>query len=80
MNISHFFGNQDFFQNMTDYMLDNNSVLGIRSRQIDIHEINSEEIKASANYYKTLNILLPIGIIISIAFFFRFIRSRKYTK
>jgi len=80
MKISHFFGNQDFFQNMTDYMLDNNSVLGIRSRQIDIHEINSEEIKASANYYKTLNIVLPIGIIISLAFFFGFIRSRKYTK
>lgn len=80
MKIPHFFGNQDFFQNMTDYMLGNNSVLDIRSRQIDIHEINTEDIKSNANFYKVLNIGLPIGIILLLAFFLGFIRSRKYTK
>jgi hypothetical protein len=79
MNIPHFFGNQDFFQNMTDYMLDDISVLDLRSRQIDIHEINSEEIKLNTNYYKILNIGLPIGIILLLALFFSFIRKRKYT-
>ena len=79
MNILHFFGNQDFFQNMVDYMLDDNSVLDIRSRQIDIHKINTEEIKSSANYYKILNLILPIGIILIIALSFGLIRKNKYT-
>ena len=79
MNISHFFGNQDFFQNMVDYMLDDNSVLDIRSRQIDIHKTNTEEVKSSANYYKILNLIIPIGIILIIAISFGLIRKNKYT-
>ncbi|MGB0914993.1 MAG: GldG family protein [Crocinitomicaceae bacterium] len=80
MNIPHFFGNQDFFQNLTDYMMGDNSVLDIRSRQIDIHEINSEEIKSNANFYKILNIGLPIGIILLFAFILNMMRKRKYSK
>ena len=79
MKIPHFFGNQDFFQNMTDYMLDDISVLDLRSRQIDIHEINSGKIKLKATFYKVLNIGLPVGIILLLALFFGFIRNKKYT-
>ena len=60
-------------------MLDDNSVLDIRSRQIDIHKINTEEVKSSANYYKILNLILPIGIILIIALSFGLIRKNKYT-
>ena len=63
MKIPHFFGNQDFFQNMTDYMLDDISVLDLRSRQIDIHEINSGKIKLKATFYKVLNIGLKFVMI-----------------
>ncbi|MCH2231953.1 MAG: Gldg family protein [Crocinitomicaceae bacterium] len=80
MNIPHFFGNQDFFQNLTDYMMGDNSVLDIRSRQIDIHQIDSEEIKSNASFYKILNIGLPIGMILLFAFVLNIIRKRKYSK
>ena len=78
LNIPHFFGNQEFFQNMTDYMMGDNSVLDIRSRQIDIHEIDKEKVKESAGFFKVLNIGLPIGIIIVLAFIINFIRKRRY--
>ena len=78
LNIPHFFGNQEFFQNVTDYMMGDNSVLDIRSRQIDVHEIDKEKIKEFAGFYKLLNIALPIGLILLLAFIINLIRKRKF--
>ncbi len=80
LNIPHFFGNQEFFQNLTDYMMGDNSVLDIRSRQIDIHEIDTEKVKLEAGFYKMVNVGLPIVIILVLAFILNFIRTRKYAK
>ena len=80
LNIPHFFGNQEFFQNLTDYMMGDNSVLDLRSRQIDIHEIDKEKVKEFAGFYKVLNIGLPIGLIILLALIINFIRKRKFAK
>lgn len=80
LNIPHFFGNQEFFQNLVDYMMGDNSVLDIRSRQIDIRHIDTEKIKSEAGFYKVLNVGLPIVIILALAFIINFMRSRKYAK
>ena len=80
LNIPHFFGNQEFFQNLTDYMMGDNSVLDIRSRQIDIHEIDNEQVKEFASFYKLLNIGLPIGIILLLALIINYIRKRKFAQ
>ncbi|MEJ6582566.1 MAG: Gldg family protein [Crocinitomicaceae bacterium] len=80
LNIPHFFGNQEFFQNLTDYMMGDNSVLDIRSRQIDIHEIDTEKVKLEAGFYKLVNVGLPIVVILILAFILNFIRTRKYAK
>lgn len=78
LRISHFFGNQEFFQNMTDYMMGENSVLDIRSRQIDMHPMNKEKVSQDATFYKIINLLLPIGIILLLAFGMNFIRKRRF--
>lgn len=78
LEIPHFFGNQEFFQNLTDYMMGDNSVLDIRSRQIDMHEMNSEEVKEFASFYRVLNIGLPIGIVLLLATAIYYIRRKKY--
>lgn len=80
LKIPHFFGNQEFFQNLTDYMMGDNSVLDIRSRQIDIHEIDTEKVKLEAGFYKVVNVGLPIVVILILAFILNFIRTRKYAK
>jgi ABC-2 type transport system permease protein len=78
MRIPLFFGNQEFFQNMVDYLMGDNSVLDIRSRQIDIRAIDNEKVKANAGFYKVINLLLPIGIILILAFVMATIRRKKY--
>lgn len=75
-----YFGNQEFFQNLTDYMMGDESVLDIRSRQIDIHAIDKEKIKADADFYKVINLLLPVGLVILFAVIMAYFRKRKYAQ
>lgn len=80
LGLQHSFGNQEFIQNMADYMMGENSVIDIRSRQIDIHPINKEKIKVDAGFYKVINLLIPCGIILLLAYLMYYIRKRKYAK
>lgn len=74
------FGNQELFQNMVDYMMGDNSVLDIRSRQIDIKEIDKEKIKSASLFYKSINMLAPLLVILALAFLMNWIRLRRYTR
>jgi gliding-associated putative ABC transporter substrate-binding component GldG len=74
------FGNQELFQNMVDYMMGDNSVLDIRSRQIDIKEIDKEKIKSSSLFYKSMNMLVPLLLILALALIMNWIRQKKYTR
>jgi ABC-type uncharacterized transport system involved in gliding motility auxiliary subunit len=71
-------GNQEFFQNIVDYMMGDNSVLDIRSRQIEIKKIDKEKIKQHAGFYKLVNLLVPIGMILFLAFGLNFIRKNRF--
>lgn len=74
------YGNQEFFQNMVDYMMGDNSVLDIRSKHIDIHPIDKEKVKTDAGFYKLLNMVVPSLIIILIAFLLFYLRKRRYAR
>ena len=75
-----YFGNQEFFQNLADYMLGDHSVIDIRSRQIDIHAIDEEKIKSDATFYKIMNLLLPVVLVLLFALVMSYIRKRKYVQ
>lgn len=79
-NAGLYYGNQEFFQNMVDYMMEDNSVLDLRSKQIEIHEINKEKVKTQSGFYKTINMALPSLIILIFAGIIMYIRKKKYTK
>ncbi len=75
-----FFGNQEFFQNLVDYMMGDNSVLDIRSRQIDIKEIDKEKIKLHAGFYKVINTILPMALVMLLAILWNFFRKKRYIR
>lgn len=79
LGVPLYFGNQEFFQNLTDYMMGENSVLDIRSRQIDIHAMDSEKVKTFAGYYKFINIVVPILVVLLFAFVMAYLRKRRYS-
>jgi gliding-associated putative ABC transporter substrate-binding component GldG len=80
VNIPVYFGNQEFFQNMMDYMMGDNSVLDVRSRQIDIHAMDKGKVINDGTFYKIINVLLPILLILLFALMMNYLRKRKYTQ
>jgi ABC-2 type transport system permease protein len=80
VNIPVYFGNQEFFQNMMDYLMGDNSVLDVRSRQIDVHAMDKDKVTNDGTFYKIINVLLPILLILLFALLMNYIRKRKYTQ
>ena len=78
MGVNHLFGNQDFFMNLVDFMMGDNSVLALRSRQIEIHAIDKAKVTDNAGFYKATNIGIPILLILALAIALILIRRRKY--
>ena len=60
-------------------MMGDNYMLDIRSRQIDVREIDKVKVQVNANYYKTMNLLVPISLIIFLGLLMNYRRKRKYT-
>lgn len=80
LGIPVYYGNQEFIQNLVDYMMGDNTVLDIRSRQIDIHEIDKEKVKSEAGFYKFINLVLPCILILILAFILNMLRKKRYAK
>jgi ABC-2 type transport system permease protein len=74
------YGNQEFFQNMVDYMLGDNSILDVRSKQIDIHPIDKVKISEDGGFWKLTNLVLPSILVILFGIIFNYLNRRKYTK
>ncbi len=73
-----FFGNQEFIQNMVDYIMGDNSVLDVRSRQTEFHEMNNQKVQDEAGFYKLINMVLPSILVLIFALVMSIIRKRKY--
>ena len=76
--IAMYYGNQDFFENLVDYIMGENSILDIRSRQVDIKNIDKEKLKSMAGTLKIINFTLPILLILIFALIWNFNRRNKY--
>ncbi|HRP54068.1 MAG TPA: hypothetical protein PLI97_11255, partial [Fluviicola sp.] len=74
------YGNQEFFQNLVDYMMGDNSVLDIRSKQIDIHPIDKDKVKIQGTKYKIINLITPSLLVILLAILLFYLRKRKYAR
>jgi ABC-2 type transport system permease protein len=80
LNVNRMIGNQDFFLNIVDYMMGNKYMLDIRSKQIDVREIDKEKVNKHANYYKLINLVIPISIILLTGIIIGVIRRIRFTK
>lgn len=73
-------GNFDFFENCVDYMLGESTLLAIRSKVIYLHPLDKLKIEEQGSFYKFINILVPVVLIILMAVIVFVIRRYKYVK
>jgi ABC-2 type transport system permease protein len=72
--------NAAFIQNLVDYMLDDDAVFALRSRKIEIKELDRDKIAETKNYYTLINIGVPVALISLLGAFITWYRRKKYTR
>jgi ABC-2 type transport system permease protein len=73
------YGNKEFLLNAVNYLLDDDGLINIRSKEIAVAFLNQQKIASEKTKWQLLNILLPLGLLAIFGFFFNYIRKKKYT-
>ena len=74
------YGNKDFMMNCVNYLLDDNGLINIRSKQVSLPLLNREKVYASYTTIQFITVGLPLVILAIFGFLFYYLRKRKYAK
>ncbi|WP_248723212.1 gliding motility-associated ABC transporter substrate-binding protein GldG [Seonamhaeicola sp. ML3] len=72
-------GNKEFLLNAVNYLLDDNGLINIRSKEIAVAFLNREKTAAEKTKWQLINIALPLALLGLFGLVFGFIRKKKYT-
>jgi ABC-2 type transport system permease protein len=72
------FANKDFLLNCMNYLLDDEGVMGVRSRQVQLRLMNYDEITTKKVKWKLINLITPSILIIVFGIAYSIIRKKKY--
>jgi ABC-2 type transport system permease protein len=74
------YGNKDFLINCLNWLVDNNGIMELRSRELKLRLLNTQIIKSERLKWQIINIIGPIGIVILAGLLYSFFRKRTYTR
>ncbi len=72
------YGNKEFLLNSINYLLEDNGLINIRSKEIAIAFMDPEKISAQKRKWQIVNIALPLILLAVFGFLFNFFRKKKY--
>ncbi|GAB1857807.1 gliding motility-associated ABC transporter substrate-binding protein GldG [Flavobacteriaceae bacterium MHTCC 0001] len=72
------YGNKEFLLNAVNYLLDDNGLINIRSKETEVAFLNQEKITEKKTFWQLLNIGLPIALLALFGITFNYIRKKKY--
>jgi gliding-associated putative ABC transporter substrate-binding component GldG len=74
------YGNKEFAMNCVNYLLDDNGLINIRSKEVDIPTLDKEKVFQEYSKNQFIAVGLPLIILGIFGFVFTYLRKRKYAK
>ena len=74
------YGNKEFMMNCVNYLLDDNGLINIRSKEVTLPLLDKEKVYSSYIKSQLITVGLPIIILVFFGLTFTYIRKRKYSK
>ena len=74
------YGNKEFLLNCVNYLLDDNGLINIRSKDVDLPLLNKEEVYANYTNAQLITVGLPILILAIFGFLFTYLRKKRYSR
>ena len=74
------FANKDFLLNAIEYMLDDNGIIAARSKDVRLRLLNAPRAKAEMNFWRFINIGVPLIVLVLAGIFFTWRRKVNWAK
>lgn len=74
------YGNKEFLLNAVNYLLDDDGLINIRSKEIAIAFLDPQKIAAEKTKWQIINIALPLALLGVFGFIFAYFRRKKFNK
>lgn len=74
------FGNKEFLLNAVNYLLDDNGLINIRSKEVAVAFLDSERIAKEKTKWQLVNIGLPLVLLGIFGFAYNYVRKKKYAR
>ncbi|RWX00555.1 gliding motility-associated ABC transporter substrate-binding protein GldG [Flavobacterium cerinum] len=76
----NFYDNKGFLMNCVNYLLDDNGLINIRSKDVDLPLLDKQKVYDNYSTAQFITIGLPIVILVIFGILFTYLRKRKYSK
>ncbi len=73
-----FYGNKEFLLNTVNYLLDDNGLINIRTKEISVPFLDPQKTAAERSTWQLINVLLPLGLLALFGVVFSYFRRKKY--
>jgi len=73
------YGNKDFILNSIDYLLEEEALIDVRTRELKMRLLDSQKINQERSFWQALNMLAPVLLIILFGMIKQYRRKKKYT-
>ncbi|MBG0861113.1 MAG: gliding motility-associated ABC transporter permease subunit GldF, partial [Bacteroidales bacterium] len=74
------FGNRDFIINCLNYLVDDNNIMELRSREIKLRLLDKTRIRNEKTKWQVINITGPVILVVLAGILYGWTRKRVYTK
>ena len=73
------YANKEFMLNCVNYLLDDNGLINIRSKEVDLPMLDKEKVYAQYTFSQVITVGLPLLVLLVFGILFTILRKRKYS-
>ena len=77
---NNLYANKEFMMNCVNYLLDDNGLINIRSKEVDLPILDTQKVTEEYTFSQIITVGVPIVILALFGLVFTFLRKRKYSK
>ena len=77
---NNLYANKEFMMNCVNYLLDDNGLINIRSKEVDLPILDSQKVTDEYTFSQILTIGVPLVVLLIFGLVFTFLRKRRYSK
>lgn len=77
---NNLYANKEFMMNCVNYLLDDNGLINIRSKEVNLPILDKEKVYANYTQSQVITVAVPIVILLLFGVVFTILRKRKYSK